>query len=266
MTKWADSKYLLSEQYKDAGNLQARIDIHARFSTNPQNLFLWIFVRFKMSPVSRILELGSGNGRLWKTNIHRLPSDWHVTLTDLSPGMLDEARRDLSASRRTFEFKVVDAQSIPFGAGAFDAVIANHMLYHVPDIDRALSEIRRVLKPGGLFYASTVGEQHMKELKSFVRRFVPEFQSGDYTNRFDLENGDAQLSKQFRNVRRHLHDDSLVITETAPLVAYVLSDGDAKKVLKSDKMDEFARAVETEIKSKGAFRVTKLAGMFGALS
>ncbi len=262
MTKWADAKYLLTEQYKDASNLKARMDIHGRFSTNKLNLFMWIFDQFKMASDSRILELGSGTGQLWKTNIQRVPAGWRVTLTDLSPGMLEEARKNMERADGKFTFQTVDAASIPFEGGFFDAVIANHMLYHVADLDKALSEISRILKPGGLFYASTVGQGHMRELKDFVRRFVPEYQGAYYTDRFDLENGAAQLSKWFQNVHRHLHDDSLVITETEPLVAYVLSDGDVKNAMTGGKLDEFVRDVESEIRLEGALRVTKIAGMF----
>ena len=62
----------------------------------------------------------------------------------------------------------MDAQDIPFEDDTFGCVVANHMLYHVPDLDKGLAEIRRVLKPGGKLYAATNGEAHMLELEAFV--------------------------------------------------------------------------------------------------
>src|SRR5437868_570166 len=56
-----------------------------------------------------------------------------ITLSDFSPGMLQEARQNLAGSPQSFSFQVIDAQSIPLDAGSCDCVIANHMLYHVPD-------------------------------------------------------------------------------------------------------------------------------------
>ncbi len=60
--------------------------------------------------------------------------------------------------RTRVQFKEIDAQSIPFEDETFDAVIANHMLYHVPDRPKAIAEIKRVLKPGGRLIATTIGK------------------------------------------------------------------------------------------------------------
>jgi len=78
--------------------------------------------------------------------------------------MLEEAQESLHDSLCPFTFAVVDAQAIPYPDAHFDAIIANHMLYHVPDRPKALAEIRRALKPGGHFYASTLGANHLREM------------------------------------------------------------------------------------------------------
>ena len=75
-----------------------------------------------------------------------------------------------SAARPAFTFAVLDAQALTYPAGAFDAVIANHMLYHVADKARAFAELRRVLVPGGRLYAATNGTDHMRELRALSRR------------------------------------------------------------------------------------------------
>jgi ubiquinone/menaquinone biosynthesis C-methylase UbiE len=157
----SDPRYLLADQYRDAANLNARASLHGRFSTNPDPWHRWVFDQLALPPDGRILELGCGPGGLWRENLDRLPAGWHLTLTDFSPGMAEEAQRGLSAVRPDIRVSVADARAIPYADSAFDAVVANHMLHHVPDRVRALDEIARVLAPGGTLYAATNGRRHL---------------------------------------------------------------------------------------------------------
>src|SRR5512142_868159 len=126
MSKPTDQEYLKTEQYRDSSNLDARIVIHQRFSTNPYGWFRWVFdALVKLPANAKILELGSGNGLLWKENASRIPAGWQIILSDLSPGMVDAAWRNLVVTGRAFQFKEIDAQSIPYEKETFDAVIAN---------------------------------------------------------------------------------------------------------------------------------------------
>ena len=92
----------------------------------------------------RVLELGCGPGNLWRGE-PALPSGLALTLTDLSTGMLSEARNRIG-ELETFSYASCDAQSLPFPDERFDVIVANHMLYHVPDKARALAEMRRTLE------------------------------------------------------------------------------------------------------------------------
>ncbi len=254
----------VSEQYQDESNLNARIQLHDRFSINKYGWFPWVFDQLRLSPESHILHLGGGTGLLWLKNLNRIPTGWDITLSDLSPGMLQEAQRNLRDRQRHFEFAVIDAQAVPFEDESFDAVIANHMLYHVPDRTKALLEIRRVLRPGGRFYASTIGRAHLQELSELVHRFDPcaDPWGADFADSFLLENGLDQLSEWFSRVTLHRYEDDLVITEAKPLVAYVLS-GATESVL-ADKELEFVEFVEQELALHGAINVTKDYGLFEA--
>src|SRR5205823_11502042 len=148
------------EQYANEANLEARIALHARFSTNP-GWAEWLFKREAPGPGARILDLGCGPATLWRANRARIDPSWSLTLADFSPGMIEAARRELGDGA---VYVVADAQELPFPAESFDAVVANHMLYHVADRPRAFAEIRRVLVAGGAFHASTVGRGHLGEL------------------------------------------------------------------------------------------------------
>jgi 2-polyprenyl-3-methyl-5-hydroxy-6-metoxy-1,4-benzoquinol methylase len=133
----SDSARLLREQYKDGSNLSARIRLHQRFSTNRYGQMRWLLDQIRIAEDARVLELGCGTGILWRGSVE-VPRGWRVILTDMSGGMLHETRAHLARLGRAVTYMQADAQSIPFRDESFDAVIANHMLYHVPDIARAL--------------------------------------------------------------------------------------------------------------------------------
>jgi SAM-dependent methyltransferase len=113
MTLPENPNYLNSGQYRDASNLNARIEIHRRFSVNPYGWARWLFDLIGAAPASRVLELGCGPANLWSTNLKRTPISWEIILTDFSPGMVAEARRNLGDAADRFRFEVVDAQEIP---------------------------------------------------------------------------------------------------------------------------------------------------------
>jgi SAM-dependent methyltransferase len=178
--------------------------------------------------------------------------------------MLQQTCEYLGLSDHRLRFAVLDAQAIPFVAGSFGGVIANHMLHHV-DTERALGEIRRVLRPDGRLYCSTVGMGHMRELGELLRRFdsASDRQTRRATESFNLENGRAQISRWFSTVDLHRYEDSLVITEAEPLVAYVASSRSLSGYVR-EHLGEFARLVEQELASHGTIHIGKNSGMFEA--
>ncbi len=263
----------VERQYRDASKLGARIALHRRFSTNEYPWQRWVFDQFDLPPESRVLELGCGPGDLWAENLDRVPKEWSVELTDASPGMVREAEERLGSDRR-FELRVADAQQIPFQGQSFDAVVANHMLYHVPDRARVFSEIVRVLSPDGRLYAATNGEGHMRETGWMKRILNPTHPADTATGQplgFSLENGTVQLSPWFRDLSIRRYEDVLVVTETRPLVDYLLSGAAADAAERGSEGGEFHRRVaaltdqlERELALRGEIRITKDAGLFVA--
>lgn len=262
MPERTDQDYLLNEQYKDASNLNARIQLHQRFSTNAEDWYRWLFDHFAIPAGAHILELGSGSALLWKQNLDRIPAEWQIKLSDLSAGMLAEASKNLGDTT-AFTFEVVDAQAIPFDAEVFDTVIANHMLYHVPNQARALEEVRRVLKPDGRFYAATNGEDHLREIDEFVMRVLPSITDTYAASNFTLENGSELLSQQFSHVELYRFENSLRITEVEPLIAYIRSTRVGATFV-GDKLDALRALLEQEMAQQGAIVVTKSTGLFEA--
>jgi ubiquinone/menaquinone biosynthesis C-methylase UbiE len=253
---------VLLHQYRDATNLNARVQLHERFSTNRYGWHRWVFDQLAIPPNGQVLEVGCGPGLLWQQNLGRIPHDWEITLGDLSPGMLDDARRNLANVGRSFQFRQVDAQQIPFPDASFDAVIANHMLYHVPDRDRALGKIRRVLRPDGRFYAATNGKKHLQGAWELMSRAgFNRFERPFLGDAFSLENGAEQIGRHFPRVDLRRYDDALVVTEVDPLIAYVVS-GIAEPEREADKLERLAEILEEEIRCRGAVRIAKETGIF----
>jgi SAM-dependent methyltransferase len=222
---------LCTGQYANASNLDARIALHLRFSTNPYGWFPWVFDRLaNLPPNARILELGSGSCRLWVENLGRIPAGWEAE---------------------------------------FDAVIANHMLYHVPDRPKALASIRRILKPGGALYAATNGQNHMQITYALSQQAHPRLAQAArvlFHAPFSLENGADQLAAFFQPVGVEHYPDALEVTEVEPLVNYILSMAmmadlsEACEALRTD----LRQIIGAEIAANGKVRIEKATGLFTA--
>ncbi|WP_314592007.1 class I SAM-dependent methyltransferase [Paenibacillus terrigena] len=261
---------LQQRQYVNSGNFNARIYLNRMFSTNQFPWPCWIFDQFKLMDHAKVLELGGGNGLLWMANAQRIPAQWEITVTDISSGMLVDARGNLDALRGRLHFEVMDAEQIQYPDSTFDIVIANHMLYHVQDRRRALAEIKRVLKPGGTFYASTVGNRNMLEMRELVHEFDPHSKYnevlGSIETRFSLENGREQLLEYFGDVQLILYNDSLLVTESEAVVKYVLSlngFSSDQVVLDQGSVDHFKEFIDRKMtQSNGQIYIQKSSGIF----
>lgn len=206
-------------QYKTAQNLNTRISIHDKYSTNKQPFGDWIVSHYEIVPGAKVLELGCGTGSMWVNNLHLLTGGAQLTLTDFSAGMLDTAKKNVSANNVTF--RQVDIQDIPYPDASFDVVIANMMLYHVPDLHKGLAEVRRVLKPGGTFYCATYGIHGILE---YITELLKDMNvKGHIGTTFTLQNGGTSLIQHFENVQRLDREDGLAITDIGDFADYIYS-------------------------------------------
>ena len=208
----------IEKQYQTAQNLTTRISIHDKYSTNQQPFGDWIVSHYEIAPGAKVLELGCGTGDIWKNNLHLIRNS-KLILTDFSAGMLDTAKRNAQAENVVFQ--KVDIQNIPYPDGSFDVVIANMMLYHVPDLHKGLSEVRRVLKPGGVFYCATYGIHGILE---YITDLLKDMNvSGHIDTSFTLQNGEKSLEQHFSHVQRLDREDGLAITDVEDFADYIYS-------------------------------------------
>lgn len=147
----------------------------------------------------KVLELGCGDGTLWNVDRDKIPEQTEIVVSDISDGMLRDARRTIGADDSRFRFRVFDAGRIPYDEDSFDLVIANHVLFYCEDIPKVCKEAKRVLKPGGRFVCSTYGNDHMREVSELVQKFDDRIvlAAKNLYERFGKENGEEILKKDF---------------------------------------------------------------------
>ena len=219
-----DADYLRDRQYKDATNLNARITLHRRFARADEPWYPWLAARVHWPTDGEVLEVGCGPGLLWSSIAPLLPH-LRLTLTDLSEGMLDEARHvvDPIPTLDLVATQACDAQDLPFPNSSFDVVVANHMLYHVPEPARAAHDFARVLREDGVLLAATNGPDHLDVIADISRQ-VFGWSSLDFVNRrFGRSNGGPILGTAFEEVAWHEHPGRLVCDDPAAVVAYIES-------------------------------------------
>ncbi len=210
-----------------------------------------------------MLDVGCGNG-LYLQELARRAHSGPVVGMDLSVGMLPAARAVSPAPLLT-----ADAQRLPFRDDAFDRVLAMHMLYHVPDRDLAISEMARVLRPGGVALALTNSRRHLEELNEMVGSVLHESTGADPEMlraylRFSSESGGDELRPHFASVERRDMIGELVVTDVEAIVAYVASMGSIGT--STGRGPEILREVERRarptIEREGAFRIRTEVGCF----
>jgi SAM-dependent methyltransferase len=195
-----DDPAYVREQYATEAGLAARASVYGADGQRPQDLVVRELQR--LGP-RRILEVGCGRGELAERIERELGCD--LAAVDQSARMVELARE------RGVDAVVGDVQALPFGDGAFDAAVAAWMLYHVLDLDGAIAELARVLRPGGILCATTNAADDFDELWRLVGR-----DPGGKLLTFRAENGAALLGAHFAAVRRQ----DVVVGVTFP-------DGDA---------------------------------------
>ncbi|HXF64823.1 MAG TPA: methyltransferase domain-containing protein, partial [Caldilineaceae bacterium] len=258
-----DSVQWVQEQYRTPANLSARIRLHERFSTNPYRWPLWVFDHLRLGPAAQVLEVGCGPAALWEANRNRIPPGWRLVLTDRSLGMIRQAATVL-AGLPNATFGLADAQQLPFADGLFDALIANHMLYHVPDRARALAEFRRVLRPGGRLFIATNGAGHLRQIHELARRYAPEqVQETWPPESFTFEQGHEEIGRSFEQVMLHRYDNRLIVTDADALADYMLSGALFRAPV--EEHEALRRWLRAELARAGHIEIASETGLFEAV-
>jgi ubiquinone/menaquinone biosynthesis C-methylase UbiE len=250
----------VKEQYASSRNLETRMGIY-QYAVDPKPFSKWLSEQIHPEQHVHILELGSGTGSLWK-DLKANFQDCQITLSDLSRGMLERSKENLGG--QDFHYEIIDFHAIPYPANTFDILISNHNLYHAVDLNRALGEISRVLKDGGVFYSTTNSRQHLAELRELIH--IPDdnlWPGSLLADAFGAETGLEILSTHFRSVERRISRNELRITELAPIVDYFMSVRDARvHQIVQGSMDQIRARFDAEIRRVGYYRVKSKGCLF----
>ncbi|MFC3980560.1 class I SAM-dependent methyltransferase [Streptosporangium jomthongense] len=214
----ADKAILAGHAYADERHLAAR-----------QSIYRWQHPRYDLPGIvteelaavtGAVADIGCGNGK-FLTHLRARRPDLNIVGLDLSAGILTHLPPPVL---------VADAQTLPFADHSIDAVLAMHMLYHVTDVPSTITEIARVLRPGGLLIASTNSDTDKHELDrlwSTAAGHILGLPEGparvSLSSRFSLEKAPAYLAEAFTDIHtRHL-PGTITLTDPAPITAHLAS-------------------------------------------
>lgn len=269
---FTDRARLTTAAYGDSANLAARQAIY-RYAEQPVDLYDWALEQTGWRDDARVIDVGCGNGHYLRRLAERLAAPSLVGI-DLSRGMLADLVRSWDRTLPPPHLLQGDVQALPLADTCCDTALAMHMLYHVPDIERAVGELRRVLRPGGVLLVATNSERDKNELADAVARAIevvtgvraPSPLRAD--RRFSLETGASYLERSFAHVEPRELAGALTIPEIDPLVRYVQSTrASIESALPAGAswdaiIAEFERTVTDVISSEGLFRITTCVGLF----
>ena len=264
-----DPRYL-AYQYGDSEKLRIRLETHEQFSERLQDDWYPKYVaQLGPTPGERVLDVGCGFGAFHRALGEVGP---RVVAFDYSPGMASEAHHRATRDGLAVQVLRADAQQLPLADNSLDHALASHMLYHVPDIRRALTEIRRVVKVGGRVLITTNAADHSARLHDLHAQaardlgLTPGAVPGH--GRFSL--AELPLVRSvLPNVQLHVQPNAFVFPDVESALRYYAS-GRVDDVLerrddvshRSALLSRMAELIGEIVAREGVFRVPKNAGSF----
>lgn len=263
----ADDPALTAQQYAVPDHLSVRQRTHQLYGETPFDLPQIVLDQIVWRGDEWVVDVGAGTGLYAGPASAR--TDRYLA-GDLSAGILAAIPPEVQRVN-------LDAQQLPLARQSVDVLLANHMLYHVPDQAAALREFARVLKPGGVILAATNSDHNMPQLHHLLQAAFLDLTGADMpiawleapTRRFSLENGGALLATLFDPVQRVDFSSDLVFPTPEPVIAYIASSvRDWVERYRPNQIswpalaDALQRRLRSHIADHGVFRVTRLAGVF----
>jgi SAM-dependent methyltransferase len=224
MFNFANDPQAVGRMYSTDESLRIRQETHELYSEPNLDFTEWALSLVSWQGDETVLDVGSGPGRYYSALHERFP-DIEYYACDLYSGMVQTHPHKQTLA-------LADAQRLPYPDATFDVVMANHMLFHVPDVERALREIRRVVKPGGFVMSTTNSIHTMPEFQALMRRAITLLSPpgtanvsvpGQHTDPFTLESGTRLLGHHFFAVVRYDLPRALIFPTPEPALAYLNS-------------------------------------------
>ena len=199
--------------YQNSSNLRVRRNLYDRFSTRMTSGNSWIVseVLAEERPLT-LLDIGGGYGSVWSEFRSCFQVD--VVVTDISGGMLKDAPGHLPRA-------AMSAERLAVRSGCFDVVTAFSVLYHVKQPDAAFQQIVRVLKPWGILVFTTLGTNHLLELREIIQRHAGDLREQLVAIDFPLDSAAEKAHRYFADVAMHVFPESLVVDSANAIMEYI---------------------------------------------
>ena len=258
-------------QYADSRAFRVRVETHRRYGTRTEDTFgEWLLAQVEAGVGDLVADVGCGPG-LYHPALAAAGAQ--IAAIDSSPGMVHEALAQAAGSGYAIAGIVASAEGLPLGDGLFDRVMANHMLYHVPDQAAALREMRRIARPGARVVLSTNAADNMQRLHGVHAKVARRlgFEPTPLTPlRFSLDDL-ALVRSVFPTAEVRVRENALLFPDadgpTRYYGSYFInsivgppSDNSHRRLL----LDAFHAEVEALIAREGTLRVPCDAGCFVA--
>jgi len=250
-------------QYSSSVNLEKRQNLWT-LGDNNVPLGNWIFQHLNLQEGEHVLEIGCGKGLMWCENKESIPRSVVLTLTDFSLGMVSVTQKNADKFGLSAEICQMDAQNLLIPDNSVDLVVGCHMLYHVPDIPKALSEIQRVLKQNGRFISTTTSISHIKEIRDLLLQFDLEItMKSKYFSQYHCEDAPGFLAPVFPRVEYFEYNNNILLKDSIVLLPYIDSMFPFEKYPKYPEIRPQIVSTLTEIfQIQGKFHITGKMGLF----
>lgn len=274
MNRLATDRDYLHYQYGSTEKLKIRQETHQLYSERSDPFMPWVLDILAPFPGDRLADIGCGPGAYFSA-VAQLGAgaDLSVLGIDMSTAMLVEARERGASAGITLDTIQADTQRLPLADDCCQRVMANHILYHVPDQIAALSEMARILAPGGRIVLVTNAADAGQVLEDAHEEAAHELGlacPAGLEERFSLDHLHLVRSV-FPGARVVVREDAFVFPDSAPALRYYATGMiDRVEPLPVDgghraKLLPLVKArLDAVIAEKGELRVPKNSGCFVA--
>lgn len=215
-----NQQVLRDAAYDADDDLRTRREFHVKYSQSKENFHEWVIDQLPLTPTQTLLDVGTGPGdfpRLLRSKGH----EGRIVAADLSEGMIQTAH----TTEPNEAWVIADVQYLPFPDRYFNGVMARHMLYHVPDIDKAVRELARTVKADGWALAVTNSRDNMTvifEVWDSIEHPAIET-APSIAALFPLEEAASYFEPYFDDVQTIWLEDAILLPSVEPLKAYLYS-------------------------------------------